>query len=295
MRILAHLSDLHFGKVALETVAPLVEAVHDARPDVTVVSGDFVQWGRRKEFEQARDFVRQLPSPLILVPGNHDLPFGKIWRRFTVGLRWYREYITSDMEPFYQDEELAVLGVNTARRLPIRGGRISEWQVREVEQKLCSAGDGRWKVLVTHHPFDLAGTYHHRELVGRARMAMGRFAQSIDLLLAGHMHISHAGRTAVRYRLQGRSAVFVQAGTATSTRGRGEPNAFNLVRLEGTTIQVDRQQWSEEEKRFRCASTDRFEDAREPAFCPLPGRQSDGAVEAVYGDAGVDARPTRDP
>ncbi len=284
MRVLAHLSDLHFGKVAMETVAPLVEAVHAARPDVTVVSGDFVQWGRRREFEEARDFVQQLPEPRILVPGNHDLPFGKIWRRFTVGLRWYREFITEDLKPHFEDDELAVLGVNTARTLPLRGGRISEWQVREVERRLCAAGNGRWKVLVTHHPFDLAGTYHHSELVGRARMAMGRFARSIDLLLAGHMHISHAGRTAVRYRLKGRSAIFVQAGTATSARGRGEPNAFNLIRLDGTTIQVDRQQWNAEEHGFRCACTDRFENAREPAWCPLPESATEDKVEAVYSE-----------
>ncbi len=69
MRVLAHLSDLHFGKVALETVAPLVEAVHAARPDVTVVSGDFVPWGNRGEFERLQSPLeyRTVPKALKLV------------------------------------------------------------------------------------------------------------------------------------------------------------------------------------------------------------------------------------
>jgi hypothetical protein len=195
-------------------------------------------------------------------------------------LKWYRRYISADLAPFYEDDELVAMGVNTARRFPLKGG---EAQVRTVEQRLCDIAAGRWKVLVSHHPFDLAGTYHHRELVGRARMAMGRFAQTVDVLLAGHMHISHAGRTAVRYRLQGKAAVFVQAGTATSLRGRGEPNAFNLVRLEDTRVVVDTHQWQPEMRQFARVCSDRFENAHEPAACSASRETPVAEVEAVYG------------
>ena len=111
-------------------VAPLVEAVRAARPDAVVVSGDFVQKGTPAEFHQARAFVEQLPEPRILVPGNHDMPFLNLWRRFTVGLGWYREYITRDLEPFYRDRHMAILGVNTARRRLLRGGCVSERQIQ---------------------------------------------------------------------------------------------------------------------------------------------------------------------
>jgi 3',5'-cyclic AMP phosphodiesterase CpdA len=249
---------------------------------VTVISGDFVQNGTRDEFEQARDFVAQLPKPRVLVAGNHDLPFLNLLRRFIVGLRLYKEYISDEIEPFWSNGQTAIMGVNTARRWPIRGGRIHETQVTRVEQQLCSLGPGVTKILVTHHPFDLDPRYGRGELVGRARMAMGRLAQSIDMLLAGHMHVSHAGHTAVRYRLKGRSAIFVQAGTATSTRGRGEPNAFNVIRIDRPRLVVEQQQWQSAEQRFYCASRERFELWPEPAVCEIGREPQPEEVETEY-------------
>lgn len=230
----------------------------ESQPDLVVISGDFVQSGRRAEFKEAKQFVDQLPKPRLMVPGNHDLPFANLWKRLTVGLDYYRDYICDDLEPFFEDEEIAVMGVNTARPWPLRGGRINRNQIRRVEEKLCALESDVTKLLVTHHPFDLEESYNRRELVGRARLAMGRFAQSVDLLLAGHMHVTHSGRTAVRYKLKGASAIFVQAGTATSTRGRGEPNTFNLIKVQRPFVAIECQQWDPARQRFRCACTDRF-------------------------------------
>ncbi|MBL8209489.1 MAG: metallophosphoesterase [Bryobacterales bacterium] len=239
----------------LSVVTPLLEAIHAARPSLTVISGDFVQNGWRSEFEQARAFVQRLPQPWLAVPGNHDLPFVNAFRRIITGLRLYQEYITTDLEPFWTDNEIAVMGITTARRLQFRGGRIAPEQIRRVQRRLCSVDPRLTRVLVSHHPFDLHESYHRRELVGRARLAMGQFAQSVDILLAGHMHISHAGHTAVRYKLQGRSAIFVQAGTATSTRGRGEPNAFNRIVIAHPNLVVERHQYRD--GAFHCVCLDR--------------------------------------
>ena len=129
---------------------------------------------------------------------------------------------------------------------------------RDVEQRLCALDSGIFKILVTHHPFDLPLRFDRSELAGKARLAMGRLAQSVDLLLAGHMHISHAGSTAVRYKLKGRSAIFVQAGTATSTRGRGELNSFNLIRIDSPRLLVEKHQWDPEQMRYLCIGTDQF-------------------------------------
>jgi 3',5'-cyclic AMP phosphodiesterase CpdA len=116
------------------------------------------------------------------------------------------------------------------------------------------------KVVVSHHPFDLPEGRDERELVGRARMAMEGFAScGADLFLAGHLHIAHTGHTATRYKIRGHSALVVQAGTATSTRGRGEANSFNVLRLEHPRIEVERYVWDVEEARFGAAGAERFQ------------------------------------
>ena len=96
---------------------------------------------------------------------------------------------------------------------------------------------------MTHHPFDLPDDYDAKHLVGRAKMAMAELASvGADLFLAGHLHVSHIGRTAERYQIEGHSALVVQAGTM-STRQRGEANSFNVLRLNSLRITVERRTW----------------------------------------------------
>ena len=90
-------------------------------------------------------------------------------------------------------------------------------------------------------------------------MAMAHLAEcGADLLLAGHMHISAVSRTVFRYQIAGHSALVVQAGTASSTRGRGELNSFNVIRIEADEIMVERLAWQAEGATFDLASVDRF-------------------------------------
>jgi predicted phosphodiesterase len=65
-----------------------------------------------------------------------------------------------------------------------------------------------------------------------------------DILLAGHLHASHAGDTSARYKLGNFAALVVQAGTATSVRGRGEANSFNVLRLDRPRVTIERHSWT---------------------------------------------------
>src|SRR5688500_13517011 len=125
MRTLVHLSDLHFGRIDPAVVAPLAEAVRAARPDLIAVSGDFTQRARRTEFEAARAFLDALEPPKLLVPGNHDVPLWNVAARFLTPLTRYRHYITPELEPEHEDEEMIALGINTARALAWGEGRIN--------------------------------------------------------------------------------------------------------------------------------------------------------------------------
>ena len=259
MRTLVHLSDIHFGRVDEEIINPLIQAVRGVNPDVVAVSGDLTQRARSREFKEARAFLDALPRPQIVVPGNHDIPLHNLLLRFARPLDKYRRYITDDVRPSYEDEEIAVLGLNTARSLTVKGGRINDEQISWLREKLSAFGADLIKVVVTHHPFDLPEGYGERDLVGRARMAIGALAGcGADIFLAGHLHVSHTGDTATRYKFGGRSSLVVQAGTAASTRGRGETNSFNVICLATSNILIERYVWQPDDKVFVSSTTQEF-------------------------------------
>lgn len=259
MRTIVHLSDIHFGRVNDRVIAPMIEAITRAAPDLVAVSGDLTQRARTRQFQDARAFLDRLPTPQIVVPGNHDVPLHNVAARVLRPLRGYRRYVTDDLRPFYGDDEIAVVGVNTARALTIKKGRINDAQIAWMSERLCTCGPGIVKIVVTHHPFDVPEGHDDRNLVGRARLAMEALARcGADLFLAGHLHVSHTSRSVGRYNIKGHSALLVQAGTAASDRGRGEANAFNVLRIDREEIAVERFEWQPGRGGFDLVRSERF-------------------------------------
>lgn len=259
MRTVVHLSDLHFGRVDAALLDPLRRAVTELAPDVVVVSGDLTQRAKSEEFRDARAFLDTLPEPQIVVPGNHDVPLFDVVRRFTSPLGRYKLHIDDDLEPFYLDDEIAIVGVNTARSLTLKGGRINEAQIEHIRGKLCGLEERVVRLVVSHHPFDIPDTWNADDIVGRAGLAVEMLAScGANILLAGHIHMSHAGHTTERYRAAGFSALVVQAGTATSTRGRGEANAFNALRITPHEVRVECHSWDAAIGEFTLLQTEVF-------------------------------------
>src|SRR5689334_20572595 len=202
MRTLVHLSDLHFGRVDPELLDPLRELVHRIAPTVVVVSGDLTQRAKSEQFEEAKAWLDTLPGPQIIVPGNHDISLYNVFRRFVLPLDRYKRYITDDLDPVYIDDEIAVVGVNTARSLTWKDGRVNKEQVEKIRATLAGLPPEVVRVVVTHHPFDVPEGVEESDLVDRAHMAMDAFADcGVDLLMAGHLHKSHAGNTEARYKI----------------------------------------------------------------------------------------------
>ena len=259
MRTVVHLSDLHFGRTDPAVIEPLLARLQEIGPQLVAVSGDLTQRAKAGQFEEARAFLDRLAGPRLVVPGNHDVPLYRVWERFLSPLGKYKRYIDADLEPSFVDDEVAVLGVNTARSLTFKGGRINEEQIASLRQRLQALPGSLTKIIVTHHPFDLPDERDSDELVGRAEEAMAAFADcGVDILLAGHFHTGQAGETSGRHPIAGYAALAVQAGTATSTRGRGESNSFNVLRLERDRVAVEQNVWQPEAGRFVPGRTERF-------------------------------------
>lgn len=256
MRTVAHISDLHFGRTDPTVVENLRRAITAARPDLVAISGDLTQRARSREFEQARAFLKTLPQPQVVVPGNHDVPLYNVLARSLWPLARYRRYIGDETSASYSDNEIAVLGINTARALAFKNGRINRQQVIEACECFRPLGKQIIRIVVTHHPFSLPDIETRHRVLGRANMALTAFAAcGVDVVLSGHLHASHAGLSEIKRA--GSPALLVQAGTATSSRTRHEPNAFNLLRIDAPFLVVEQHSWTGQT--FAVTARKRFE------------------------------------
>src|SRR5436190_13887464 len=140
MACIAHLSDLHFGAHDEQLVAAVQEWIDEARPDLVVISGDFTQRAKTEQFKEACRFLERLKAAghdVLGVPGNHDVPLYDVLRRFLSPLSRYRRFIDDTLCPFHELPGAAVLGINTARSMTFKDGRINEDQVDFIRESFA--------------------------------------------------------------------------------------------------------------------------------------------------------------
>jgi 3',5'-cyclic AMP phosphodiesterase CpdA len=269
---IAHLSDLHFGAHDERLVHAVDRQMDQLKPDLVVISGDFTQRARTEQFREACEFLRGLRDrghDVLGVPGNHDVPLYDVLRRFLSPLARYRRFIDKSLCPFVELPGIAVLGINTARSLTFKDGRINKHQVAFIRETFSRTPKEAVRILVTHHPlFALQVAGEAGRAIGRQELALDAVEESgVDMVLAGHNH--HASsQDASDLVTRAGGALVVQAGTATSTRVREQEQSFNTIDLvdDSATIIVhawkgadfeatDAQRYDWEDGRWRTRTT----------------------------------------
>jgi 3',5'-cyclic AMP phosphodiesterase CpdA len=230
---LLHVSDLHIGTredAAVErALATLVTRVE---PELIVASGDLTNRGRRAEHERAARFLRSFGSPVLAVPGNHDMPY-TFPARFTQTFdEFERQWETT--EPTHSSPALHVVGLNSARPYRQQGGALSDEQLRRGAERLRAAPDSAYRVVVLHHHM-LGAPWRasrkrpvsHRNRVLRALVEAGA-----DLILAGHIH---QGAVSERHEFEVVGGD-VHAAVVSIAPGLGQPRPNRLGEARGLQV-----------------------------------------------------------
>ena len=245
-----HLSDLHFGAHDPVIVTAVEKRLDHEAADLVVISGDFTQRAHTDQFKEAGEFIERIRAAgheVLAVPGNHDVPLYNVFRRFLSPLTRYKKFIDETLCPFIQIDGAAVLGINTARSLTFKNGHVSHEQMDHIRETFADTDVHQPRILVTHHPLFALPVGDGPELghlMDDQQDALTAIADAgVDLLLAGHNHRASINDAAALVHGSGKALV-IQAGTATSTRVRGEEQSFNRIEIDEHGVRVTVQRWN---------------------------------------------------
>lgn len=247
MLTLLHVSDLHFGPPYLAAVGDAVQAfAARLRPDAIIASGDFTQRAREEQFAEARAFLDRFPAvPIVVTPGNHDIPMYRVGQRFFSPHELYRRYIHAELDTVTHLPGATVVALNsTAPRRALVNGRVHRWQLDFARAAFRLLPPETLRIVVAHHHFAPPPDFEGGDVMPKAKRALDAFTEmKVDMILGGHLHRAYVGNSLDVYAGQDREhgIVIAQSGTSTSRRGRArerEKNTFNVVRLDGSTIRV---------------------------------------------------------
>jgi 3',5'-cyclic AMP phosphodiesterase CpdA len=246
-----HVSDLHIGagkEAELERgLAPLIERI---RPELIVASGDLTHRAKRRQQEDAARFLRAFGRPLLVVPGNHDIPWtfpGRFTRTFAEF-----ERVWETTEPLFTSDSLHVVGLNSARPWRHQSGGIRETQIRKTAELLAGAPDQALKVVVLHHHLIGAPMRSRKKPVSRRNAVLaGLVDAGAELILAGHIH-----QAAISERHEFEVVTGDVRGVTISVapglgqprpNRRGEARGLHVYEVEPDAIEVETFVWREDD------------------------------------------------
>lgn len=245
----AHISDLHFGTLAPRRAEQLTSIINARAPQFCIVSGDITMRARKLEYLLAKNFLQTLTVPLYVVPGNHDIPLLQFWERFLTPFQKFEEHI-GPTQLIVNSSEYRIIGINSASPWTIKNGRIRSRDLASIEAATKNTSDNKLSIVVSHHP--LPWILKRLQLMRLYPQTIDRLlACPVDLYLCGHYHLSRHSFTkdwfSNRTEFQ---SLFFQAGTALSSRLRGENNSFYFYHYDDFSLTVNQWLWNESANDF---------------------------------------------
>jgi len=299
MLTVVHGSDLHFGKPHdSEAAEAFMASVAGIAPDLIVISGDFTQRAKVHEFQEARAWLDRLPSvPVVVTPGNHDVPLYRVFERILTPYRNYRTIIRDELDTITRIPGLVVVALNSsAPRRAIVNGRITARQVEFARKAFQGSPAECVRVVVMHHHLAPAPDYEgDRTLPGGRRLLEAFEEMGVELVLGGHLHRAYIGNSLDIHPGvdPDRGIVVVQSGTTTSRRGRARErakNTFNIIRIGPDVLEVTHCMYFGEAGGFAPQSIHRFPRGGSRWFRPgwPPARPDGGGRNGQAGLVGLE-------
>jgi Icc protein len=225
--MICQISDIHCGSAYFipDLLERSILEINELDPDAVVVSGDLTDAGYRQEFEMAAEYIRRIRCErIVVIPGNHDSR--------NVGYIHF-ERLFGDRYSSLDFEDAVMVAVDSSEP-DLDDGRVGREHYEFIYETFAGAGD-RLKIFVIHHHLiPIPGTGRERNIIYDAGDVLELLADTeVDLVLSGHKHVPYS------WRLEG--MFIVNAGTASTTRLRGNTRpCYNIIEIEDGRVMVFR-------------------------------------------------------
>lgn len=224
---LVHLTDLHFGCVDDAALKAAARYISEHKPDAVICTGDISKDGLASELNDACAWLRSLEAPVMLTPGNHDVPYYEMWGRLAFPWKRIEDAAKGIQTEAWHTPLWSIVPINTARawqfRLNWAQGELSRGQTAIAAAELQKAAPGALRIIITHHPLDWPNDAPIKGMTRGGQRGLHKLVDAgAELFLSGHLHFASA-------RLVGTKALSITSGTL-SKRVRHEPCAFTVIR-----------------------------------------------------------------
>lgn len=224
--------------------------IQKSHPDLVCFTGDLTQRATVRQFQMARTFIEQLPCPVLVTPGNHDIPLFAFWQRLWQPLGRYKSTLNREAHGSFVNDDVAILLVNSTRWYRHIQGSLNP---DELNRRLQELPPDRLRIVGFHHPLDCRLPSDVENLLrNRAEIAEVLSENRVQLVLSGHIHDPLIVSSERRYPGLRNPFQIVVAGTCISLRTRsGQRNSFFVLNLERDwETRVERWDFSENLGRF---------------------------------------------
>jgi 3',5'-cyclic AMP phosphodiesterase CpdA len=245
---LLHVSDLHAGtSEEPEVAADLRSLVRETRPELVIATGDLTHRNRPAEQERAAALLRSLERPLVVVPGNHDIPPWSPARFTRTFAAFERQW--AELEPVYRSKAIVVCGLNSVTPWKHQGGTLRRSQLEHAARVLAEAPVGALRVVALHH--HLIGApwrSYKRPVARRAKVLEALVDAGAELILSGHVHQSAVSERrefeVIPGSVHGTTVVTAPGLGQPRPNRRGEARGLHLVEADEHVLRVLTFAWS---------------------------------------------------
>ena len=246
---LLQVSDLHAGtREEPEVEGDLRSLVRETAPELVIASGDLAHRNKLPQHERAAALLRSLERPLLVIPGNHDIPRWPPWRFTNTFGEFLRQW--TETEPVYRSERLVVCGLNSVRPWKHQGGALRRSQIEHAARVLAEAAPGAFRVVALHHHLLGAPWRSRKRTIANRSSVLGALVDAgAELVVSGHVH---QGAVAERREFEvvaapvhGTTVVTAPGLGQPRPRRRGEARGLHLFEVDEHAVRVLTYAWAE--------------------------------------------------